>query len=82
MAAEGAIDAYEKVIGETWKPFERPVDTTTDTIGRKAAKAQMSAFHCPSARGLGPAPLPLQPTEEPVRETGSSSCRGCNKPVA
>ena len=44
MAAEGAVAAYEQVVGETWKPFERPVDNTTDTIGRKAAKAQMSAF--------------------------------------
>ncbi len=44
MAAEGAVVAYEKVVGETWKPFERPVDNTTDTVGRKAAKAQMSAF--------------------------------------
>ena len=44
MAAEGAVAAYEKVVGETWKPFERPVDNTTDTVGRKAAKAQMSAF--------------------------------------
>ena len=44
MAAEGAVAAYEKVVGETWKPFERPVDQTTDTVGRKAAKAQLSAF--------------------------------------
>ena len=44
MAAEGAVAAYERVVGETWKPFERPVDNTTDTVGRKAAKAQMSAF--------------------------------------
>jgi hypothetical protein len=44
MAAEGAVTAYEKVVGETWKPFERLVDNTTDTVGRKAAKAQMSAF--------------------------------------
>ncbi|MEY9606951.1 hypothetical protein ABIF74_011704 [Bradyrhizobium japonicum] len=34
MAAEGAVAAYEKVVGETWKPFERPVDNTTDTVGR------------------------------------------------
>ena len=41
---EGAVAAYEKVVGKTWKPFERTVDNTTDTVGRKAAKAQMSAF--------------------------------------
>jgi hypothetical protein len=44
MAAEGAVAAYETVIGETWKPFERPVDNTTETVGPKAAKAQMSAI--------------------------------------
>ena len=44
MAAEGAVAAYDHVVGEAWKPFDRPVDNTTDTVGRKAAKAQMSAF--------------------------------------
>lgn len=44
MAAEGAVKAYEQVVGETWKPFDRPIDNPGQTLDRKAADAQMAAF--------------------------------------
>lgn len=44
MAAEGAVAAYEQVVGEAWKPFDRPVENPGQTLDRKAAAAQMSAF--------------------------------------
>ncbi len=44
MAAEGVVAAYEQVIGESWKPFERPVEHAGQTLDRKAAAQQMSAF--------------------------------------
>lgn len=44
MAAEGAVAAYEQVVGEVWKPFERPVDNPGQTVDRKAAEMQMAAF--------------------------------------
>lgn len=44
MAAEGAVVAYEHVVGETWKPFDRPVENPGQTLDRKAAATQMAAF--------------------------------------
>ncbi len=44
MAAEGAVAAYEHVVGETWKPFDRPVDNPGASLDRKAADAQMAAL--------------------------------------
>lgn len=44
MAAEGAAAAYEHVIGEAWKPFDRPVENPGQTLDRKAAEAQMAAL--------------------------------------
>jgi hypothetical protein len=44
MAAEGAVAAYEHVVGEAWKPFDRPVDNPGQTLDRKAAEAQMAAL--------------------------------------
>ncbi|KKB84645.1 hypothetical protein VW29_09590 [Devosia limi DSM 17137] len=44
MAAEGAIVAYEHVVGESWKPFERAVENPGQTVDRKAAELQMAAF--------------------------------------
>ena len=44
MAAEGAVRAYEQVVGESWKPFERPAENIGATVDRKAAEAQMAAF--------------------------------------
>ncbi|MGK9086115.1 hypothetical protein KXR64_20240 [Brucella intermedia] len=44
MAAEGAVAAYEQVLGEKWKPFERPVDNPGQSLGREAAEMQMAAF--------------------------------------
>ncbi|USJ28441.1 hypothetical protein [Ensifer adhaerens] len=44
MAAEGAVAAYKQVVGETWKPFDRPVENPGHSLDRKAAEAQMSAF--------------------------------------
>ncbi len=44
MAAEGAVAAYEQIVGEQWKPFDRPVDNPSQTLDRKAAEAQMDAL--------------------------------------
>ncbi|MCK1743075.1 hypothetical protein IVA80_19910 [Bradyrhizobium sp. 139] len=44
MAAEGAVAAYEHVVGESWKPFERQPDQPGETVSRKAAEVQMAAF--------------------------------------
>ena len=44
MAAEGAVAAYRHVIGEAWKPFDRPVDNPGQSLDRKAAEAQMAAL--------------------------------------
>ncbi|MHC2303468.1 hypothetical protein [Rhizobium mongolense] len=44
MAAEGAVAAYRQVIGEAWKPFDRPVDNPGQSLDRKAAEAQMAAL--------------------------------------
>lgn len=44
MAAEGAVRAYEHVVGETWKPFERAIENIGAAVDRKAAEAQMAAF--------------------------------------
>ena len=44
LAAEGAVAAYERVVGETWKPFERQVDQPGQSLDRKAAAQQMAAF--------------------------------------
>jgi hypothetical protein len=44
MAAEGAVAAYEHVVGERWKPFERPVENPGHTLDRKAAEMQMAAL--------------------------------------
>ncbi|MCZ4292181.1 hypothetical protein [Hoeflea alexandrii] len=44
MAAEGAVAAYKQIVGEAWKPFNRPVENPGQSIDRKAATAQLSAF--------------------------------------
>ncbi|MBB3458800.1 hypothetical protein FHT86_007126 [Rhizobium sp. BK313] len=44
MAAEGAVAAYEQVVGETWKPFDRPVENPGANLDRKAAEAEMAAL--------------------------------------
>ena len=55
MAAEGAVAAYEQVVGETWKPFERQSITPAETVGRKAAKAADGGVRLAVGRGFGPA---------------------------
>ncbi|MFG1465846.1 hypothetical protein V5F77_23470 [Xanthobacter sp. DSM 24535] len=44
MAAEGAAAAYEEVVGESWKPFERLAETSGPTVDRRAAEVQMAAL--------------------------------------
>lgn len=44
MAAEGAVAAYEQIVGERWKPFERPVEQAGQALDRKAADLQLAAF--------------------------------------
>lgn len=44
MAAEGVVAAYEHVVGEAWKPFERPVENPGQSVDRKAAELQMAAL--------------------------------------
>lgn len=43
-AAEGVVTAYEKVVGEAWKPFQRQVENPGQTVDRKAAQLQMAAL--------------------------------------
>ena len=43
-AAEGVVTAYEEVVGETWKPFQRQVENPGHTVDRKAAELQMAAL--------------------------------------
>ena len=43
-AAEGVVTAYEEVVGEAWKPFERQIDNPGQTVDRKAVELQMAAF--------------------------------------
>ena len=44
MAAEGAVTAYEHVVGEAWKPFERAAENPGQSVDRKAAELQMAAL--------------------------------------
>lgn len=44
MAAEGAVAAYEHIVGEAWKPFDRPVENPGASVDRKAAAAQLAAL--------------------------------------
>lgn len=44
MAAEGAVTAYEHVVGESWKPFERQAEQPGEIVSRKAAEVQIAAF--------------------------------------
>ncbi|MDM9621939.1 hypothetical protein [Rhizobium sp. S96] len=44
MASEGAVDAYRQIVGDSWKPFDRPVENPGHSVDRRAAAAQMSAF--------------------------------------
>ena len=44
QAAEGAVAAYEHVVGEAWKPFERPVENPGAAVSKQAAEAQLAAF--------------------------------------
>ena len=44
MAAEGAVAAYSQVVGEAWKPFDRPVENAGQILDRKAAATQLAAF--------------------------------------
>ena len=43
-AAEGVVTAYEEVVGEAWKPFQRQVENPGQTVDRKAAELQMAAL--------------------------------------
>jgi len=42
-AAEGAVDAYAAITGETWKPYVAPADNS-QAVDRKAAAAELAAF--------------------------------------
>jgi hypothetical protein len=44
MSAEGAVAAYERVVGERWKPFERLAEPSGQGVDRKAAELQMAAL--------------------------------------
>ena len=43
-AAEGVVTAYEEVVGEAWKTFQRQVENPGQTVDRKAAELQMAAL--------------------------------------
>ncbi|MER9174490.1 hypothetical protein NKH72_12935 [Mesorhizobium sp. M0955] len=44
MAAEGAVAAYEHIVGESWKPYERQTENPGQTVNRQAADLQMAAL--------------------------------------
>ncbi|UVK48440.1 hypothetical protein BPNPMPFG_007814 (plasmid) [Mesorhizobium sp. AR07] len=44
MAAEGAVTAYEHIVGESWKPYERQTENPGQTVNRQAADLQMAAL--------------------------------------
>ncbi|UVK49139.1 hypothetical protein BPNPMPFG_006860 (plasmid) [Mesorhizobium sp. AR07] len=44
VAAEGAVAAYEHIIGESWKPYERQTEDPGQTVNRQAADLQMAAL--------------------------------------
>ena len=44
MVPEGVVAAFEEVVGEKWKPFERLENNAGPTLDRKAAGVQMAAF--------------------------------------
>ncbi|KRB29641.1 hypothetical protein [Mesorhizobium sp. Root172] len=44
MAAEGAVAAYEHVVGESWKPYERQSENPGQGVSRQAADLQMAAL--------------------------------------
>ena len=43
-AAEGALDAYEHLTGETWKPYDTRRPDNTRTVSRRSAVEEMEAF--------------------------------------
>ena len=42
-AAEGAVEAYAAITGETWKPYVAPTDLS-QTVDRQAATVELAAF--------------------------------------
>lgn len=44
MAAEGAVAAYEHIVGESWKPYERQVENPGQTVSQQATALQMAAL--------------------------------------
>lgn len=52
MAAEGAVSAYENVVGESWKPYERQVENPGQTVSQQAADLQMAALGWHPGAGL------------------------------
>ena len=44
MAAEGAVAAYEQIVGERWKPYERQVENAGETVSQQATELQMAAL--------------------------------------
>ena len=42
-AANGAVDAFSSITGDTWKPYEAPLPAAA-TVARQSAAAEMAAF--------------------------------------
>ena len=84
MAAEGAVAAYEQVVGETWKPFERPVETrrrNRRSQGGRGADGGVSTNR--RRRGFGPAlfsPLPLTGRSARPALFRVAGCNQTNRP--
>ncbi|WP_328600464.1 BID domain-containing protein [Mesorhizobium xinjiangense] len=41
---EGVVAAYEHIVGESWKPYERQAENPGQTVSRQAADLQMAAL--------------------------------------
>jgi hypothetical protein len=71
-AAEGAVDAYTAITGESWKAYQAPADNT-QALDRQAAAAELSAFdECDSGGASG---LPFRSHQLPDAAPQSSRHR-------
>ncbi|TCP79126.1 hypothetical protein C8J31_11851 [Rhizobium sp. PP-CC-2G-626] len=56
MAAEGAVAAYEQIVGERWKPFERQIrERRCDRRSQGCRSPDGGARLSQRGRGFGPA---------------------------
>ena len=77
--ADGAVQAYRQVTGQDWKPYVAAIDNT-QTVDRRSAVAEISAFGRALRRGPLGSRFPLRPSP-PIRAPSAPS-RGRPRPAA